>query len=342
MKAWKRSLVIAALLAGGSGTWGCGSSSNGTGAAGSSGGGSPGNAGHGGSGAAGTTGSAGVTGAAGTTGSAGATGQGGTSGATGAAGQAGGSAGATGVAGAGGSSGTAGVVGTGGAGPVSCASLPFCDDFESRTAGQPPDPQKWTVDLLGGNGVVQVDGSRGHASSKSLHVNGNSQFHTMAQVTGAPVFPLPAGILFGRAYLLLPGAMPSGHVIWIEAGAVMNDTTETRFGANIGQLDINHWPGDQEQRAPGTGLSANAWHCVEFMFDSTHQEARIWLDSTELTDLHVTNWVAPMQQNGNNTTPLTNWSPTYAAVRFGWELNGAEIWYDDVALGYTRIGCLAQ
>jgi hypothetical protein len=197
------------------------------------------------------------------------------------------------------------------------------------------------VDLLGGNGIVQIDGTKGYKSSKSLHVNGNNgQFHTMAQVSGAPVFPLPNGVLFARAYLMLPGALPTGHVIWIEAGTVTNDTAETRFGANSGQLDVNHWPGDQEQRAPGTTIGDGAWHCVEIMYDSMHQLAEVWLDSNELTDLYVTNWVAPMQQNGNNTTPLTNWSANYAAIRFGWELNGAEIWYDDVAIGYGRLGCV--
>jgi len=136
-------------------------------------------------------------------------------------------------------------------------------------------------------------------------------------------------------------AAPSGHVIWIEAGAVMNDVAETRIGANIGAMDINRWPGDTEQRAPAAKPFDGMFHCLEFMFDSQADEARVWLDSSEITDLHVTNWVAPMQQNGNNSTPITNWAPDYQAIRFGWELGGnGDIWFDDVALGYTRIGCL--
>ena len=167
----------------------------------------------------------------------------------------------------------------------------------------------------------------------------------MAQVSGAPVFPLPKGLLYARAYVKEPTALGtgsgqlSGHVIWIEV-IVANDVTESRWGANIGQIDVNHWPGDQEQRAPNAAFPANAWNCVEIMYDSTHQLVKVWMNSTEITDLDVTNWVAPMQANGNNTTPLTNWSPDYEAIRFGWELGGASIWYDDVVLSYSPIGCV--
>jgi hypothetical protein len=115
---------------------------------------------------------------------------------------------------------------------------------------------------------------------------------------------------------------------------------ETRIGANIGALDINRWPGDTEQRAPGARLTAGMWYCLEFMFDGGGNEARVWLDGAELTDLHVTNWVAPNQANGNNSMPIANWAPPYDAVRLGWELGNGEIWFDDVAFAYQRIGCL--
>jgi hypothetical protein len=216
----------------------------------------------------------------------------------------------------------------------------LADNFEAATANGPPDPTKWTVDLMFGQGTVSIDGTIGHNSAKSLHVNSNNAFHTMAMAQGAPLFPAPGNRFFGRVYLRLGAAMPSGHVIWIEAGSVMNDVVETRIGSNLSQLDINKFPGDTEQRAPAAKIAATTWTCVEFMFDGGGSEARVWLDSVELTDLHVTNWVAPVQANGNNTTPILNWGPQYDAVRIGWELGGGEIWFDDVAFGYSRLGCL--
>ena len=81
------------------------------------------------------------------------------------------------------------------------------------------------------------------------------------------------------------------------------------------------------------------WYCVEFMFDSMADEARVWLGGTELTDLHVTNWVAPIRRTVTTRTPIANWAPDYQSVRFGWELNGGSIWFDDIALGYSRIKC---
>ncbi|HEY3592981.1 MAG TPA: hypothetical protein VGL13_03880 [Polyangiaceae bacterium] len=224
--------------------------------------------------------------------------------------------------------------------PTEAGAVPvLADNFESATANGPPDPGKWSVDLNGG-GTVTIDGTMGHSSSKSLHVNGMGGFHTMAMAKGAPLFPAPGNRFFGRVYLRLAAAQPTGHVIWIEAGSVTNDVAETRIGSNIGQLDINRFPGDTEQRAPAGKIGAGEWHCFEFMFDGGGNDARVWLDSTELTDLHVTNWVAPNQANGNNTSPILNWAPSYDAVRLGWELSGAEVWFDDVAFGYDRLGCL--
>jgi hypothetical protein len=225
-----------------------------------------------------------------------------------------------GTTGAGGAAG--GVAGTG---AVSCTALPFCDDFQAGIPAQPPNVQKWTVDL-NGSGTVTIDGTMGHNSTQSLHVHPNNGFHTMAMVKGAPVFPLPAGVLYGRAYVRLGGTLTNNHVVWIEAGSILNDVNETRIGANLGLLDVNLWPGDADHRATGVTLVPGSWDCVEFMFDNTARETRVWLNSTELPDLHVTNWSVP----------------SYDAVRFGWELNAgtSDIWYDDVALGYTRIGCL--
>jgi hypothetical protein len=226
---------------------------------------------------------------------------------------------------------------------ASCASLPFCEDFESGTAGQAPPSPKWTV-VMNGNGTARIDGAQGHGSSKSLRVN-NTGYHISAMVSGAPLFPLPSGALWGRYYFRLAAVPTSGHHIWVEAGSIANDGRETRLGANaingMLRLDINRWPGDTEQTSPMGTLVAGRWHCMEFMFDSTAHEARVWFDSAELPDLRVTNWVPPLNpMNGNNSSPIPNWSPVYEAIRFGMELAQGEIWYDDIALGYARIGCL--
>jgi hypothetical protein len=324
---------------------GCGSSPGSGGTAGTtgSGGSSTGTAGTTGSGGS-STGTAGTTGAGGSsTGTGGsATGTAGSgAGGTGVGGSSGGSSAGSGGSGGSGSGGSGGSSTGGAGGGVSCATLPFCDDFESGTAGGAPDASKWTVDLNFGTGTVQIDGAQKHAGAKSLHVVPNGNFHTMAMAKGAPLFPLPAGALFGRVYVRLAKAMSTAHVIWIEAGSIMNDTAETRIGANLGELDVNRMPGDADQRAPGVTLAAGQWTCLEFMFDNMIDEARVWLNSTEIPALHVTNWVTtPADSSGG---PLTNWAPDYQAIRFGWELNsmtGEEIWFDDVALGYTRIGCL--
>lgn len=346
--------LVSACGGGTENTGAAGSSAGGPGggAAGSSGGGSAGavgQAGVGGSGPAGSgpAGASGATGVAGSggagpagAGGAGPAGAGGGVAGTGGGAAGRGGAGGSGPAGAGGRGGAAGGAGGTGGSATGCpGAAVFCDDFEAGTVGQPPNATRWMLSRVGGNGPIQIDNAQFHGGSKSLLVNGTNQFHTMAMVTGAPVFPLPAGVLYGRAWLRLSASAGQSHVTWIEAGSVMNDQMETRIGSNLGVMDINRWPGDTEQRAPGNTLQAGMWYCIEFMFDSAADVARVWLGGNELTDLHVTNWVAPNPQNGNNTTPIPNWAPDYQAVRFGWELNGSSIWFDDVALGYSRINC---
>lgn len=110
-----------------------------------------------------------------------------------------------------------------------------------------------------------------------------------------------------------------------------------RIGANIGQLDVNHWPGDQEQRADAAIMS-DTWHCVELQVDGVASELRVWLDEA-LPDLTVTDWTTPPGGEGNNTTPLLDWAPTFESVRLGWELGAGEIWYDDVVISTAPIGC---
>jgi hypothetical protein len=275
----------------------------------------------------------GAAGAAG--GAAGAAGSGGSN-AAGSAGASGGSAGNAGSGGDSGSSGSGGA-GSGGsagsAGTGGSATAPlFFDDFESGSV----DAAKWT-ERLNGTGTIVVDGAQKHGGASALHVT-SSGFSLMLAAEGAPIFPAPDNTFYGRVWLYVPGALPVGsHVVWIEAGDVDNDQHEVRIGMNLNALQVNLWQnGEVDLRAPSAPLQAATWHCVEFKMGN--DELEVWLDSTRVDELSTTDWVASNPENGN-TSAKTGWSPTYEALRIGWELAGAEIFYDDVALDHSRIGC---
>jgi hypothetical protein len=66
--------------------------------------------------------------------------------------------------------------------------------------------------------------------------------------------------------------------------------------------------------------------CLEVLIDHAKPEIDVWVDGTEVPDLHHTDW------------PLDS----YDSVRVGFEKcagPGIDIWYDDIAVGTERMGC---
>ncbi len=198
------------------------------------------------------------------------------------------------------------------------------------------DPAAWQPSIQGGNEQgISIDSTQGHDSSSSLHIS-HTGFHTMASLISPDVIPLPNGAGYVRVWMKIGGAIPSGHATFIEAGSTMNDDKEVRIGVNLDVIDVNYWPGDWEQRTESLNWTPDEWHCVEFFLDSTNHEMRVWYDDAEQTSLHVTDWTG---MPGNHPTPESNWMPSIDSIRFGGELQAAEIWFDDIAVSSEPIGC---
>jgi hypothetical protein len=219
----------------------------------------------------------------------------------------------------------------------------FADDFEAATL-----KAAW-VPRINGGGSFELSTAQKHSGAQSLHAKRNNGYSTLLAVEGAPVFPAPQNTFFGRVWLRVSGSQSTGklstqHLIWMEAGDVTNDTHEVRIGANLGYLQVNWYRnGEVDLRAPDAGLTLDAWHCLEFKMGN--DELEVWLDDERVDALSTTNWVEVGQGNGGvqASSPMSDWSPTYAAFRLGWELSAGDengdIFYDDVALGHARLGC---
>ena len=348
------------LLAGCAGSGGMtpsgsgGSGGSGAGTAGITGGaGSPGSAGSGGPGGmTGAGGTGGATGAAaagsggsapGVGGSGGATG--GSGGATGGSGGAGaggaGAGGVTGTAGAGGRGGGAGAsAGAGGTGGAAnpCASRPgllFCDDFESKVVGTFATAAPWVLQ----GGSVTIDGTTpAHSGSKSVHVHaGDNDYDTLFVLHDATILPAPNGRFFLRTYMRLSRAMAGGHNAYIIADPYAMQGTGnnlrigemnamlmyTIMGDGHGALSNQNYYNDGK---PGVAFTPSTWVCLEVLIDHGRPEIDVWVDGTEVPDLHHTDWALD----------------SYDSVRFGFEKYagpGIDIWYDDIAIGTQRIGC---
>jgi hypothetical protein len=48
---------------------------------------------------------------------------------------------------------------------------------------------------------------------------------------------------------------------------------------------------------------------------------------------------APQDGGVKPNNPMTNWAPPVEALRFGAELQGHDIWFDDIGVGTEKLGC---
>jgi hypothetical protein len=77
---------------------------------------------------------------------------------------------------------------------------------------------------------------------------------------------------------------------------------------------------------PGVQFAAQAYTCLEMLFDAPNTTIDVWVNGTEVPDLHVTNLA----------------HENYDTLRFGFEQYAgpvSDFWFDDIAIGSQQIGC---
>jgi len=271
---------------------------------------------------------------------------GGASGSTSIAGTGGLSAGTGGSAGAAGSGGAAG--GSAGSGAVGCSSLPLCDDFEGVAAGAAPDPSKWTAtvlsDCMSTAAKPLVDDSQHHSGTRSLKVAGTATFCDYAMVGNSTAFKAIGNVVYGRYYVRFETALPAGHTAFMIFPDMMSGHS-LRMGGQNSALQWNRQSDDAtlpSQSPAGIALSkvppVGAWMCLEFMIDQAQGFISTWVDG---------NLVSGLVADGMPTADVdmawgTAYKPSLTGFNIGWQNYGAgamNLWFDDVALSATRIGC---
>jgi hypothetical protein len=313
------------------GTGGTSSTGTGGGAAGTTGAGGSSTTGTGGSssGAGGTsTGTGGTTvGTGGTTGVAGANGTGGTS-ATGSGGQAG--------TGSGGTTGTAGTTGSGGSSAAACPSdATFCSGFE-EASGPPVNMPLGTATLEAYTGtftdLMMLDTQVVHSGKQSLKVlsGAGASAYKMLSV------PIPASAFWVHMYIRSDdtfGDMTATHNTFFQAmtSPDPNSSGQVQVAEQWCQVLLNvndtlYPTGLSSCSTTGPTLSQNMWHCIDAFFDGTNGIVQVYADTVKIIDAE-------------------NWGPateTYGTFEFGFrQVSGParNVWYDDVVVGRSRIGC---
>jgi hypothetical protein len=280
--------------------------------------------------AGGTSGSGGT---ASTSGSAGTSGSGGSPGT-------GGSAGSANTAGAGGGAGTssAGTGGTSAGGVVCPADATFCSGFEENAlpAGAiykfNAAPGDWSRDF-------EVDTTLFRGGKSSLRVKAGSADTGASGAYQMLAVPAPMATFWVRLYIQQTelDIGESDHNVF--GGAASTDEPNSpgmiEFAEDVGVAfntsDDVRWPTGYG-RINGTPmpfkLPKGMWHCIEINYDSATRAQKLFVNG--VLQIDVANY------------PATVASPV-KVFKFGFnKLHGParKVWFDDVAVGPTRAGCL--
>jgi hypothetical protein len=238
-----------------------------------------------------------------------------------------------GMAGRGGdSAGSAGAGGSGGAPTTTCPpSASFCADFEG--AGIPMGASyQPTYQAAMWADFVAFDGTQKHGGNQAL----------MVKPTGS------SGYSFRM--LSVPAPAPSFWVrLYVRSDQDLGQAEHNAFfGASTGTGDQNS--GDVMEVAEqycqivmnlhddvvlsvggmaacGSGgklLAKDTWHCMEAFFDGPNGKVQVFSDTMPIID--KTGW-----------TPLT--FQTFVFGFLGFHGPSRTMWYDDVAVSTTRVGC---
>lgn len=253
----------------------------------------------------------------------------------------GGSAGSPSNGGTGGGAGTStagagGSTGGSGGGVLCPADATFCSGFED--AAMPAGavykfnaaPGEWTRDF-------EVDTSLFRGGKSSLRVKGGE-----AGASGAYqmlAVPAPMGKFWVRLYIQQTDLDIGGEKHNVFGGAASTDETSSptmiEFAEDVGVAFNSHddvrWPTGYG-RINGTPmpfkLAKGMWHCVEINYDSDTRAQKLFVNG--------------VQQIDATDYPKAGGEPV-KIFKFGFNgLNGPprKVWFDDVAVGPTRAGCL--
>jgi polysaccharide lyase-like protein len=238
----------------------------------------------------------------------------------------------------------------------------FCDDFEDDAAGQFPGAP-WQNNT-GSGATVRVDSVQAFSGSQAVHVNAPPNgayrrgYFSLGQ--GSGVFPALSRSLFGRAMMYLD-ATPNGVVHWtvIQAEGRAADNTHDayyRYGGQqqngaglMANYETNGGVSTDCYSHSATRMPVQRWACVEWHFDAARNEMQLWLDGTELTDMHVVDRPTTAGSGclGNDVNGEWLAPPNFTTLHLGWESyqtanDDRNLWVDDVAVGSERLGCPAQ
>lgn len=226
-------------------------------------------------------------------------------------------------------------------GTRSCPSVAiFCEDFEGSFTGK-----------LEGN--ASISSRLPQRRGKGLHLTPPGGDYGRLMVENFR----PAGNSFwGRLYLRVtkyPDAPNYSH--WVVTELLSADSSGERIRPLNGQLidevgpGTNMWgvgsdgstTGDWTKWKESAKVKDDIWECLEFQVEDSDSSVRVFIDGKNQPELEVSRF---NHGGADNTTELV--FPKFDKIWFGWwnfqdgtTPKNFDVYIDDIALAYKRIGC---
>ena len=252
---------------------------------------------------------------------------------------AGGNGGSTAASGASSGGATAGSAGSNQAGNASAAcpaGALVCDDFEDGNL------DGWKK--LESGGKLSIDMAQAKSGTHALLVDiPANQRGGFLELSGAPLFPLPNKLIWGRALVYFDTTV-DGHTDVIRGAAAGGNTPQYNIGEQHGDILINYYNGPTQdcwaRPQPSKVVPLKTWICWEWSFDGNANELQFFIDGQLSRKVTKTG-------DGCGQGNATWAAPDFASLRIGQYIaqvsnNETKLWIDDVAIGNTmRLGCPA-
>jgi len=199
------------------------------------------------------------------------------------------------------------------------------------------DSSVWSVIATAqSGGSATIDTTKAHSGTHSLKIVSTGGYSNHVFYGLSNLNAISGSDIYGRYYANFLTGFTSDHTTHMMMTDPVAQTL--RMGGQFGVLNWNRASDDSimpdgspTSDAGSVPIVANTWYCIEFHLSKSTGQIGTWVNGAVVASL---------------TTPQTRWGSSYipnpSNWGLGWESYGGAantVWFDDLALGTTRIGC---
>jgi hypothetical protein len=206
---------------------------------------------------------------------------------------------------------------------------------------------------------IVVDTTQAHSGTHSVKVTGGDSCGPL-MVNTSGLQKITGGEVYGRFFVRLPSEPPFDHAALMTLGLVPNADTpgmsldqskHLSFAVEqAGTANVFMWQTTDGNILPDKNMMggatstyppADTWTCVEFHTSASKGSLETWVGGNPVAGLtFVPGTTVKTPSVNDQWTPPSPFAPT--SFGLGWIAFSAPqlvLWFDDVALGPSRIGC---